>query len=63
MPKMLKYGALKEFDAIVMIDKIVRIAKGDRGIVCIHLDNGDILETADSVSELEHRILLLDREK
>ena len=45
------------YGGVVMIGRIIRLSKSDDGeITFIHLDNGEVLESGDSMRTLEARI-------
>lgn len=47
----------KECRELIMIDKIVRFSKSNDGeITYIHLINGEVIETEDSINTIETRI-------
>ena len=60
MKKLLNYDAVDDENTTeVMIDKIVRFSKSkDNEITYIHLINGEILESNDSIKTLTARIEL-----
>ena len=56
MPKVIRYGAIQEGEAFVLVHRIVRVSKGVKGFTLIHLDTGESLECGDTISFLERKI-------
>lgn len=58
--KTLRYEALDGWEGIVMVDKIVRMDKDisypGRALTRIHLTNGEVIPTMDSINTLEARL-------
>lgn len=63
MAKLLEYSAVDDPNSTeVMIDKIVRLSKSlDNEITYIHLINGEVLESNDSIRTLSARINLSEQ--
>ena len=45
------------FDAVIIVDKIVKLSKNDDGeITNIHLINGEVIRSHDSINTIEARL-------
>lgn len=61
--KMLEYESLGRYREVVVASKVVRLSKDpeDRGERCrIHLDNGEVVYSRDSLRTLESRMDLIE---
>jgi hypothetical protein len=57
MQKTLRFEAENGYDEVVLIDKIIRLSKSDKGkYTFIHLTNGEKIQTEDSIRTLDARL-------